>query len=210
MVRTRLWAIWCWVSGVSDRFASGFLFLDKLGLAARFGYKVVARQALIGGSYRMIDPSTMRPKPDYWTALLHRQLVGNAVLDVDNSTDSGRSVRLYAHCARQNGTGFPPGSVVLLVVNLLSANVTLHLQGTLEQRTTPRIEYLLSPPGFNISSQSIVLNQASAPLQVNHDGSVPWLVPLGRAVNETGKALIIPGHSYGFVVLLEAAAPACQ
>uniref|UniRef100_A0A1B6HW10 Heparanase n=1 Tax=Homalodisca liturata TaxID=320908 RepID=A0A1B6HW10_9HEMI len=51
------------VPGLSNRFASSFLLLDKLGLAAREGVALVVRQSLYAGHYALIDRTTLRPNP---------------------------------------------------------------------------------------------------------------------------------------------------
>ena len=47
---------------LSDRFVAGFMWLDKLGLAARMGVSIVVRQSLTGGYYALLDKK-MNPLP---------------------------------------------------------------------------------------------------------------------------------------------------
>jgi heparanase 1 len=65
---------------VSDRFVSGFYWLELLGLAARRGISVVVRQNLALTNDSLLDVN-LDPNPDYWLTLLHKQLVGPTVLD---------------------------------------------------------------------------------------------------------------------------------
>jgi len=49
--------------GLSDRFVATFLWLDKLGIAAREGIDIVFKQTLVGGNYGLIDHDTLKPLP---------------------------------------------------------------------------------------------------------------------------------------------------
>ncbi|KAM9701290.1 LOW QUALITY PROTEIN: heparanase-like, partial [Menidia menidia] len=84
--------------GLSDAFAAGFMWLDKLGLGARLGLDVVLRQVLLGaGSYHLIDED-LDPLPDFWLSVLHKRLVGPEVLNLKSRSPFAR-LRVYAHCA---------------------------------------------------------------------------------------------------------------
>ena len=91
-------------------FLDTFRYLDQLGRLARAGVQVVMHNTLAASDYGLLDQSTRKPRPDYWGALLWRQLMGTTVLDTGVPTRSG--LHVYAHC--QRGT---PGGVVVLVVN---------------------------------------------------------------------------------------------
>ncbi|XP_057686572.1 heparanase [Corythoichthys intestinalis] len=110
--------------GLSDTFAAGFMWLDKLGLAARGGVSVVMRQVLIGsGAYHLLD-ERLDPLPDFWLTLLYKHVVGTDVLSPDgfSATAGGGRVRLYLHSATPR---YGEGAVTLISVNLnkMAANV---------------------------------------------------------------------------------------
>ena len=85
---------------VGESFSSGFVWLDKLGLAAQLGINVVIRQALKGGYYSLLD-GNYDPNPDYWSSSLYKQLMGRTVLDVTGFLKPNRTVRVYAHCVNR-------------------------------------------------------------------------------------------------------------
>ena len=97
-----------------NRWAASFLdtfrYLDQLGRLARAGIQVVMHNTLAASDYGMLDEKSFAPRPNYWGALLWRQLMGNAVLDPGVPDQAGLLV--YAHCQR----GMPDG-VSLLIIN---------------------------------------------------------------------------------------------
>lgn len=60
---------------LSNTFAAGFVWLDKLGLAAREGIDVVVRQALYNGHYALLDDA-MNPYPVKITSSVVMRTVG--------------------------------------------------------------------------------------------------------------------------------------
>jgi hypothetical protein len=97
-----------------DRWAATFLdtfrYLDQMGRLAKAGVRVVMHNTLAASDYGLLDQTTQTPRPNYWGALLWRQLMGTGVLEAGVSTEAG--LHVYAHC--QRGT---PGGVALLVIN---------------------------------------------------------------------------------------------
>jgi heparanase 1 len=92
-------------------FIDSFRYLDQLGRLARRGVQVVAHNTLAASDYGLIDEATLTPRPDYWSALLWRRLMGATVLDAPASSVPG--LHLYAHCLRGR-----QGGVALLALNV--------------------------------------------------------------------------------------------
>ena len=91
-------------------FLDTFRYLDQLGRLAKAGVQVVMHNTLAASDYALLDERTLAPRPNYWGALLWRQLMGTTVLDPGVPIQAG--LHVYAHC--QRGT---PGGVALLVIN---------------------------------------------------------------------------------------------
>jgi hypothetical protein len=91
-------------------FLDTFRYLDQLGRLARAGVQVVMHNTLAASDYGLLDEKTFAPRPNYWAALLWRQLMGSTVLDSGVPIQTG--LHVYAHC--QRGT---PGGVSLLIIN---------------------------------------------------------------------------------------------
>jgi hypothetical protein len=91
-------------------FLDTFRYLDQLGRLAKAGVQVVMHNTLAASDYGLLDENTLAPRPNYWGALLWRQLMGNVVLDPGVPIHAG--LHVYAHCQREM-----PGGVSLLVIN---------------------------------------------------------------------------------------------
>ncbi|MGD0871887.1 MAG: hypothetical protein ABSB88_20245 [Bryobacteraceae bacterium] len=91
-------------------FLDSFRYLNQLGLLAQKGVQVVAHNTLASSDYGLLDEHTLSPRPNYWSALLWRRLMGPTVLDPGLSPPPG--LHLYAHCLRGH-----PGGVALLAIN---------------------------------------------------------------------------------------------
>lgn len=97
-----------------DRWASSFLdsfrYADQMGRLAKQGVVAIFHNTLAASDYGLIDETTLTPRPNYWTALLWRRLMGTGVLDAG---DLKPGLHLYAHCLRGH-----PGGVALVALNL--------------------------------------------------------------------------------------------
>src|SRR5229473_8241859 len=102
--RIRLWPS----TGLS--FLDTFRYLDQLGRLARAGVQVVMHNTLAASDYGLLDENAFAPRPNYWGALLWRQLMGSTVLDSGVPIQTG--LHVYAHCQRG-----APGGVSLLIIN---------------------------------------------------------------------------------------------
>ena len=91
-------------------FLDTFRYLDQLGRLAKSGVQVVMHNTLAASDYGLLDERTLAPRPNYWGALLWRQLMGSTVLDSGVPVQAGFHV--YAHCQRE-----VPDGVTLLVIN---------------------------------------------------------------------------------------------
>ena len=66
---------------VSRSFVAALAYADKLGLAAREGIALVARQSLFGGRYALFKRTgngTLLPCPEYWISYMFDFLIGKA------------------------------------------------------------------------------------------------------------------------------------
>jgi heparanase len=91
-------------------FIDSFRYLNQLGSLAKLGVQVVIHNTLAASDYALVDENTLVPRPNYWSALLWRRLMGTTVLDAGASPSP--DLHLYAHCLRNH-----PGGVVLLAIN---------------------------------------------------------------------------------------------
>ena len=91
-------------------FIDSFRYLNQLGTLAKHGVQVVIHNTLAASDYALIDETTLTPRPNYWSAVLWRRLMGTTVLDAGKSDLPG--LYLYAHCLRDHA-----GGIALLAIN---------------------------------------------------------------------------------------------
>ncbi|XP_055959221.1 heparanase-like [Patella vulgata] len=117
-----------WSAGpdnIGSAYVASFMWLDKLGVCARYGVKGVLRQTFSGNG-ALLGPSDFDPNTDYWISVLYKRLVGGNVFNVTQSSD--RNIRMYAHCTKIPSTmGYERGSVTVYILNLGSDAVTLDI-----------------------------------------------------------------------------------
>jgi heparanase 1 len=203
-------------AGITDAFESGFWFVDQLGTLASMSHAAMCRQCFVGGNYSMIGVNDgFVPRPDYYTGLLFKRLMGEVVLTSYQSEPAVApyvpSIRGYLHCTPEQPTG-----VTFAYVNVdadRSFGISLkglNTDGT-HMNTTARVEYVLSsggmgPPGPHqslLSSLHIKLNGKL--LALGADDAIPDMT----GEHAEGGTFVAPPRTYGFIVFPNANARAC-
>ena len=199
----------CYNSGrpnLTDAFGSAFWWLDNMATEAAAGHAAYCRQTLVGGSYSLLDTTTLRPHADFFAALLWRRLMGGSVLSVTLPAGAEPAVRAYAHCLAGR-----PGGVVLLLLHLGSAGsvdgatpVSLNVHGLPggTMRDLVREEY-------HLSAVDTAEPRHSRGVALNGEPLVAAETPMKPRL-ERGTTLTLAPLTYAFVALPGADAPACR
>src|SRR3984885_2695074 len=170
-------------------FIDGFRYLNQLGALARNGVKVVIHNTLAASDYALIDESTLTPRPNYWSAVLWRRLMGTTVLDAGASPSP--SLYLYAHCLRGK-----PGGVALLAINAdRNAAQTINLPAK-------SVRYSLT--SNDLMSPTVMLNGVE--LQLTPNGDLPSLDGAPQAAGP----ISLSATSIAFFAIPEAHNAACR
>jgi hypothetical protein len=171
----------------ASTFLDTFRYLDQLGRLARAGVQVVAHNTLAASDYGLLDEKTLRPRPNYWAALLWRRLMGTTVLDASMH----HGTHLYAHCRRG-----VRGAVTLLAINTdRTASAMLRLPVTGER-------YTLSAD--HLQSAEVKLNGTTLELGPNDD-----LPRFAAEISPPGSVEIGPA-TITFLTVGDAGNPACD
>lgn len=171
----------------ASTFLDTFRYLDQLGRLAKAGVQMVAHNTLAASDYGLLDETTLRPRPNYWAALLWRRLMGTIVLDA--GTHHG--VHLYAHCRRG-----VRGAVTLLAINADRTNaVTLRLPVTSERYTLT---------ADHLQSTGVKLNRTALELGPNDE------LPQFAAVTSPPGSVEIAPAAITFLNVADAKNPACD
>lgn len=171
----------------ASTFLDTFRYLDQLGQLAKAGVQMVAHNTLAASDYGLLDEKTLRPRPNYWAALLWRRLIGTIVLDAGMH----HGVHLYAHC-RQG----VQGAVTLLAINTdRTAAATLRLPFSSER-------YTLSAD--DLQSTEVKLNETVLELGRNDE------LPQFAAVTSPPGSVEIAPATITFLTVADANNPACK
>ena len=203
-------------------FEEGFFTLAAIGGYAKTGLGRWARTQLTDANEQNSDGcftfGLLHPHEDqwdaaadYWVMVVHQQTVGSGVLNA-TAVDPSSSLQGYLHSTAVFFAycGVAPGSVVVAAVNVGGEGATLELLdiGGGPLTTTPRLEWVLTAPGGNLSATAPLLNGMGPPLRLQPDGSLPEMLP--SVIPSSGPSgLFLPPFSQAFFVLQSVGADAC-
>jgi len=187
---------------LTDSFANGFLWLDKLGTSARSGIDLVVRQTFYWGHYALLD-TDFTPRPDYWLTLLYKRLVGRKVLKTGFSSSKrhesyNSNLRVYAHCAKIKRENNGNGKVAVYFLNLdeSSQRIKFTRKGF---DVSANLYLLQGGSDGNVLSKTVKLNGKE--LEMKDYTTLPELNSVFVRADEIKRGLSVPGHSMGFIIL---------
>eukprot|EP00037_Helgoeca_nana_P027622 m.317555 g.317555 ORF g.317555 m.317555 type:complete len:756 (+) comp27557_c0_seq1:166-2433(+) len=201
------------IQGFTDGYGGGRWWLASLGVHALAGVSVFCRQDLLGGDYGLLsddfpwdvavdpDPAALQevePRPDYWTALLWKRLMGRRVLAATIPTPTEDNLFCFAHCSAAS-----PGGVSVALINTHPTSV-INVSLTDPELGGSRIEYVLTA----VAVHGIALN--GRPLVIA--GAVgEWELPsLDGAPGTPGAAVAVAAGSYLFLEFPNAQVGVCM
>lgn len=194
---------------VTDTYINGFWYLDQLGAHAQLGVQVFQRQVLVANhGYPMIvvqGDGKLAPLPDYWLAVLHKQLMGQKVFGVSSSSPK---IRAYCHCAAWGG-------ITVAVLNLDDKQVVVDFDAGAGDIGVGSIQYVLEA-GRQIEgavsplqSREVLLNGVELDLVSNETGRhLPDVYQMGKDIADT--RVTMPPTSYAFIHMDSAKVAACE
>ncbi|RUS75154.1 hypothetical protein EGW08_017094 [Elysia chlorotica] len=187
--------------GLSNGYVAGFLWLDKLGLSAKYGITHVFRQTFFGGKYALVDME-LNPNPDFFLTVLYKRLVEGPVFHVITS-DISPDLRLYAHCARKSYYNYPDGALVVYYVYMGTEAVSLSLDQY--QSQTSGMDLFILTPGDSdgMKSKKIKLNDVLLELQEGDE--LPAMTPKSHMGD-----VPLSQQSFGFIVIPGAQVRLCK
>jgi len=176
----------------SAEFLDTFRYVEQLGRLAKLGVQVVMHNTLSASDYSLIDDRSGEPRPNYWAAVLWRQLLGERVLDlpVDNTPEN---VAVYAQCLR----GDKNGGVALVAINRNRDRAV-----TLRAAHSAVAQYALT--ATDLSARTVLLN--GRPLAADKEGNFAPLSP----VTASSGVLTLPPLSINFLALRDVHLEICR
>ena len=200
--------------GLSNRFVAGFAFMYELGATAEMNIIQLNRQDIAGYSsisvpsnYALIGKPGWTstgtsgfptPHPDYFLAVLWKQLIGTQVLNSSYVSDT-TNFDVHVWCSNPAYIGGVP---VFTYINMNGIDMTINIPHDIT-----RIEYFItseSQPNYSVSPPSSLYGDDSYLngnlLTVDKNGNLMESPLVGN--KEYGNSpLVVPPWSYGFVLL---------
>ncbi len=170
-------------------FIDSFRYLNQLGTLAKRGVKVVIHNTLAASDYALVDQRTLLPRPNYWSALLWRKLMGTTVLDA--GPPPSPNLHLYAHCLRNR-----PGGVALLAINA-------------DRTTTQELEIPTVSERYTMTAKDLMDNKVELngrELSVGTNGDLPQIA--GK--RQPPGHVLLPPASITFLAISNADNSACR
>jgi heparanase len=171
-------------------FIDSFRYLNQLGTLAKHGVQVVIHNTLAASDYALIDETTLTPRPNYWSAVLWRRLMGTTVLDAGDAPRQ-QGLYLYAHCLRDH----PGGSAILAINSDKTTSREIALPAAYTQYTLT---------ASNLMDSSVMLNGVE--LKLTPSGDLP---SLDGIQHKAGKITLSP-TSITFFAIPEAHNQSCR
>ena len=76
----------------ASTFLDSFRYLSQLGSMAQRGVQVVTHNTLDASDYGLLDENTLVPRPNYWSALLWRKVMGTTAMSSERFTLTAKSL----------------------------------------------------------------------------------------------------------------------
>jgi len=164
----------------ASSFIDSFRYLNQLGALAKRGVKVIMHNTLAASDYALIDESTLAPRPNYWSAVLWRRLMGTTVLEAGQSPSP--DLHLYAHCLRNHS-----GGVAILAINADKSSA--------HDISLPKASSRYTLTAHDLLDHTVLLNGAE--LNLTADGDLP---PLEGAAQPAGAITLSPASITFFAI----------
>ncbi|KPF93437.1 hypothetical protein IP81_03010 [Novosphingobium sp. AAP83] len=177
----------CGGSPWASTFLDTFRYLNQNAALAQKGLQVVMHNTLAAIDYALIDRDTLKPRPNYWAAVLWRRTMGQTVLASPKSPSP--AMRLYTHCLAGKA-----GGVAVMALNTGEAAQRINLGGK-------GLGWTMT--GTPLDTRNVLVNGHQPVL----DADLKFTGLEGAAISGTTT---IPGQSVSFFAIPGAANPVCR
>ena len=166
-----------------DRWAAQYIdvirYIDTLGRMADGDGDAVFHNTLAASDYGLIDEDDLEPRPNYWAAVVWRQVMGNKVVATEDASNIA-DLAVYAHCT--------PGAAGVTYAVVNSSRTEERTVATGAERAT-----VFQLTGEELDGETINLD--GEVLTANDDGTIPKIEGVSKAGPVTA-----PPASVTFVV----------